>query len=426
MNPSPQAHPAAGAPWTCPFCALLCDRFQVAVAEDGALRLRGSTCPRALAALSHFPSGATTRQPMVGGRPVPLDDALAAATALLAAARQPLIGGLATDVAGARALYGLADACHAILDHVNAEGLLPGLRTLQDRGLLQTTLAEIRNRCDLMVCIGTQPSAGYPEFFARCGLGSVDSRLGEVVFVGAPVDPALAGNAGVLAREVVWLDDAYTSLAVLNALCASRRVEAPASLRELAQRMLAARYVVFVWEPARLPGGQTALLVESINQLAKTVNRTTRAAGLALAGNDGGLAANQAIGWLSGLPLRTGVHAGGLQHEPHRYGTARLLAQGAVDALLWVASFGPDHEPPATAVPTIVLAHPSLAAAARSARVFVPVSTPGIGSRGHLFRVDGVVMVPLQAVLDDGLPTVADVASRIAAGVRRAPDGGLR
>ena len=45
--------------------------------------------------------------------------------------------------------------------------------------------------------------------------------------------------------------------------------------------------------------------------------------------------------------------------------------------------------------------------------MFIPVSTPGVGSAGHLFRTDGVVVVPLVAVQADGLPTVAQVAAEL-------------
>jgi formylmethanofuran dehydrogenase subunit B len=410
-------------PWTCPFCALLCDRFALDATAGGALKLHGSDCARATRALAHFDTGRADAQPRVDGKPAALDDAVAAAADLLANAHQPLFGGLATDIAGARALYTLANSCHAILDHVNSNGLLPGLRTLQDRGLLQTTLAEIRNRADLMVVIGTQPALDYPEFYRRCGVGDAVSPLREIVFLGAPVDPSGTGSPNVATRAIPWAGDAFATLATLNALCKRRRVDASGVLRELAQRMLAARYVVFVWEPARLPSRHASLLVESINLLAKTINRTTRAGGLALAGNDGGLAVNQTLAWLSGLPLRTGVLASGLAHEPHRYTTDQLLADHTVDALLWVASFGPDHVPAAdnvlAALPTIVLAHPTHAARTSPARVFIPVATPGIGASGHLFRLDGVVIVPVAKVRDDGLPTVARVVERIDARLKQ-------
>jgi formylmethanofuran dehydrogenase subunit B len=409
--------------WTCPFCALLCDRFKIEATPQNTLHLVGSDCPRATRALAHFELEPANVRPRIDGKPALIDDAIAAAAALLDDARQPLFGGLATDIAGARALYTLANRCHAILDHANSAGLLPGLRTLQDRGLLQTTLAEVRNRADLLVVIGTHPARDYPEFYRRCGVGDEISPLRNAVYLGAAVDPALAGVPGVAARSIDWAGDAYATLALLNALCIRKRIAAPAPLVELAEQMLAAKYVVLVWEPSKLPGTQAALLVESINQLAKTLNRTTRAGGIALAGNDGGLAVNQTLGWLSGLPVRTGVFRSGLQHDPERYAADRLLAGRAVDALLWVASFGPDNAPAAgnafSALPSVVLAHPEFAARAEDARVFIPVATPGIGASGHLFRLDGVVVVPVHKVRDDPLPTVASVVERIDAQLRR-------
>ncbi|WP_395693896.1 hypothetical protein [Piscinibacter sp.] len=37
------------------------------------------------------------------------------------------------------------------------------------------------------------------------------------------------------------------------------------------------------------------------------------------------------------------------------------------------------------------------------------MSTPGIGSAGHIFRTDGTVLMPLHAARPDALPTVAAV-----------------
>ncbi|HWT19813.1 MAG TPA: formylmethanofuran dehydrogenase, partial [Variovorax sp.] len=45
--------------------------------------------------------------------------------------------------------------------------------------------------------------------------------------------------------------------------------------------------------------------------------------------------------------------------------------------------------------------------------VFIPVSTPGIGSAGHLFRTDGSVLLPLRPVYQDGLPSVGEVVRRL-------------
>jgi formylmethanofuran dehydrogenase subunit B len=188
-----------------------------------------------------------------------------------------------------------------------------------------------------------------------------------------------------------------------------------------------ARYTVFVYEPAALPGAHAALLIEALQRIVKAVNRTTRAGALALGGAEGGISVNQAVTWLSGFPLRTRVAKPGraaglapLDYDPHRYATARLIGEKQIDALLWIASFEPHPLPDALDphVPAIVLGHPALwhRLGTRAApTVFIPVATPGIDAGGHLFRMDGSVVAPLTAARGLGLPTVAQVLTQIAA-----------
>jgi formylmethanofuran dehydrogenase subunit B len=74
-----------------------------------------------------------------------------------------------------------------------------------------------------------------------------------------------------------------------------------------------------------------------------------------------------------------------------------------------VSSFDPARTPPAGSLPRIVLGPPGAAPSAGGEGVFVPVATPGLNAPGHLFRADTVIVVPLEAVRDDGLPGVDDV-----------------
>ena len=122
--------------------------------------------------------------------------------------------------------------------------------------------------------------------------------------------------------------------------------------------------------------------------------------------------------WLSGLPLRSRAGPAGLEHEPLCFDAARLLADAAVDGLLWISSFDPLCAPPDSPVPLVLLGHPDLASsAARVGSVFIPVSTPGIGSAGHLFRTDGATLLPLVPIYRDTLPTLAEVVGSITQGV---------
>lgn len=422
MTPSAATTGLGAAPWTCPFCPLLCDGF--AVRADGAARrlvLEGSHCTRAQQALSTFEPGRSADVPLVNGRAVDLAVAIQAAAALLQASHQPLIAGLGADVAGSRALYALAADTGAMADAANGAALMHGLRALQDRGAYTATLAEVRTRTELLVWVGGLPAdrlARMPELLRRCGVGETGlvAQRHLVLLGGDGQAPAeLAGMPGVTVEHVPLQGDLFDTVALLAASVAGASVAAPA-LAALTHRLQASRYSVLVWEAASLPP-QGALIVEALNRIVGTLNRSTRAATLPLGGGDGAATANQVWAWLCGLPLRTRVGPSGLEHEPLAFDTHRLLADGAVDSLLWVSAFGGADLPLQMNLPHIVLGHPALVkqmpAAATAPSVFIPVATPGIGAAGHLFRTDGVVMMPLHAVHDDGLPTVAAVAQQL-------------
>ena len=435
-------NPFMTAPWTCPFCPLLCDHAGVAPVGTR-LSLLGSDCARAQMALARFAAAPSAAQPQIGGRAVGLQKALVAAAEHLAASRQPLFGGLGTDVAGARALYRLACETGAICDAASGPALMHGLRSLQDRGAFSTTLAEVRARADLIVCVTGLPTARYPEWLRRCGVGEPTPQ-GEplprhLVVLGVapgdaqgglpnalpnalssgPADQRADGLAGITSEALPRHGDLFTTVSVLAALVAGRAMRgAPPALAALAARLLAARYAVIVWDGAALPA-HGALVVEVLNAIVGTLNRSTRAATLPLGGGDGAATVNQVFSWLGGLPLRSRLGPLGLEHEPLQFDAARLLADRAVDALLWVASFGTEPAAPTARLPRIVLGHPDAAPASPDAdTVFIPVSTPGIGSAGHLFRTDGVVLMPLNAVVQDTLPTVADVVGRLTLAVQ--------
>lgn len=405
---------SSGHAWTCPFCPLLCDEFALDAAPVVPV-LRGSDCPRARSALERHARPVDAVDARIDGRASSLDDALDEAARRLGAWRQPLFSGLGTDIAGARALYRLAAHTGAICDHVDGAALMTGVRLQQDKGQFTTTLAEVRARADLVVCLHTSVVERHPEFFRRCELNGPGGPRPSLVFLGAPVPPGLP--AGIESRAVGTPGDPFGDLRQLAALVALQRVpQARPALVELAAQLRAARYAVLVWEPAALPA-HGALWAELLQRLVATLNRQTRAATLALGGGDGAASVNQVFTWLSGLPLRSRAGPDGLAHEPLRFDAARLLADGAVDGLLWISSFDPARAPPpdAQALSRVVLGPPAMAASLRAApgEIFIPVATPGLNAPGHLFRTDGGVVVPLVAARDDGLPGVAQVLARL-------------
>src|SRR4051794_4639794 len=148
----------------CPFCSLLCDDLVVA-ARGPALQVTAKGCPRAIASFARaLPE---SPQPRVDGQPATLDTAVARAAAILRGAKASLIGGLATDTDGLRAALRLGEAVGAVVGHAHGSGLSANLAALQSAGWVTATLAEARNRPDLVLLVGSDGSDAAPRLFER-------------------------------------------------------------------------------------------------------------------------------------------------------------------------------------------------------------------------------------------------------------------
>jgi len=407
---------------TCPFCGLLCDDLVVSAANGG-LAVQANGCSISTAAFAHR-TGTELQQPRVRGRPVTLAEAVEEAAGLLRGARQPLFGGLGTDVAGVRAAARLAERLGGVVDHMNSAAAFRNTLALQDRGWIATTLSEIRNRVDLLVVIG-DVIRRFPRFLERCLVQERmfdTSQPVEVIFLGV-APPAGAGTealSGLACRampcEMRRLPEV---LGVLRALVAGRRLDIAsvagvplATWQELAERLRRARYGVAAWAAADLDFPHADLAVQALSELVKDLNRTTRFAGLPLGGSDGDVTGDAVHLWQTGFATRTSYARGYPEYDPWRFAAERLLASGEADVLVWISSFDERRGPPATLVPTIVLGRPGMRFAEEPA-VVIPVGTPGVDHAGHLFRTDRVVALPLRALRDSALPAVAQVLDAI-------------
>ena len=153
---------------TCPFCGLLCDDLLVEPQGDEPASRCGVRASAAVAAFARLGTPAAARTgARIEGKPATHDAALDAAAQLLRQRRRPLIGGLGTDVAGMRATLALARRLGAVVDHAGSSAKYRNLHVLQEFGWITTTLAEVKNRADLLLLIGDGWHARFPRFVER-------------------------------------------------------------------------------------------------------------------------------------------------------------------------------------------------------------------------------------------------------------------
>ncbi len=413
---------------TCPFCGLACDDLVVADSTSG-LTVTRNGCAISIKAFRDLGErNALAASPRVAGKPSSLENAVLAVARIMARAKAPLIAGLGTDVAGARAALELADRIGAVVDHMNMPAKLRNLLTLQNGGWITTTLAEAKNRADFILLIGSGVVTRFPRFLERAVWSNDAMFVGDparrkVFFLGEvealtttpPANVArLHCSHGALSRIVPALRALVNGQRIDSARLAASDARI---LSDLAVSMKQATYGVIAWTAPDFDFPHGELTIQTLAELLKDLNRHTRFAGFPLGGSDGDFSCNGVQTWQTGLPLRSRYGRNGLDFDPYRYGAHDLLAANEVDALLWISSFDTARMAPTTNVPHAVLGPPTMTFE-REPDVFIPVGTPGIHHGGHFVRADKVVVMRLKKLIANDLPSVAAVAGGIVSGLQ--------
>lgn len=416
-------------PATCPACGLLCDDIQLTSSAPVAIK---NGCAKSLVFFeqSFQKQAAITSNfkntPSLSGKPSDIKTAIGAAADILRNCQQPLFGGLGTEIQGMRAIMHLAKKTNATLDHLHSESTVRNTLALQNSGWLTTTLAEIRNRADVILAIGTDIASSQPRFFEKL-VWNKDNLFNkpkpEIIYLGVPAEKTQAGIAPdgtppiVIPAETVNLPEIINTL---NALLNNKKITtetvggvAVATLLTLLDKLKTAKYAIVVWSAASLKFAHTELAIQSIVQLINTLNETSRAAGLPLNSGDGDTSVNNTSTWLSSYPTRSRYQNGKPEYDTYHFSTQKQLQH--CDALLWVSTFNP-YLPPKIKIPTIVVGHPDMQFE-HQPDVFIPVGIPGVDHTGMMFRVDSSITLPLHKLRESELPSLSDVINQIKAAI---------
>jgi len=234
----------------CLGCGCACDDIAVRLRND---RIRGVTNACELG-VRWFGDGATPSAITVNGRDAALADALTAIAATMRQARDPLVY-LAPDISceAQGEAIALADRIRGALDTVSSATVLPSILASQERGRAAATLGEIRNRADVIVFWGVDPSERYPRYLSRyapqpAGLHVEDGRAGRRVIA---VD--VGERRGPADADVRIAVDERDEVSILTAATAMVRKAGTSFAEPLGSRaaslvapLVAGRYVALV------------------------------------------------------------------------------------------------------------------------------------------------------------------------------------
>jgi formylmethanofuran dehydrogenase subunit B len=355
----------------------------------------------------------------IDGIPVALEDAVSEAARLLGACRSPLVAGLGTDIAGARAAIALAQRLGAAVDHVNSGVVLRDLAVMREGGMMVTTPNEARVRADVLLLIGAGLVEACPELAEGLSLWPGNP----------PADPDTtrrilwlcpgrngAKDMGIEQTRVVGRgpEDLPVLLAALRARLAGHPVGktrvAAKVLDGLAADLRGAHFGVAVWSAAELD----ELTIEMLCGLIADLNAETRFTGFNLAPTDNALGVLQACGWMTGFPMRTGFGRGYPEHDPWRFDATRLVESGEVDGALWISAYRAMAPQWKRQVPMIALAAPGTRFR-QPPRVHIDVGRPGTDHDAVEHCPATGTLIAVSASRPSERPSVADAIAQIVA-----------
>lgn len=359
-------------------------------------------------------------QAWIGGKPATLDAAAAEAARLLSESRRPVIAGLGTDVAGARAAIMLAERLGGAIDHMHASQLLRDLDVAREARVMLTTPNEARWRADTVLLVGPDLMAAWPDLARRL----LDAPMGHEVAGSERQVFALCGGRDPVKRAGAAIesigrgvDELPDLVAAIRARLAGRPIGKLSSstkrLDGLATALQAARFGVAVWSSASLD----ALSIEMLCGLVADLNAKTRFSGLPLAPGDNAAGVLQVCGWMTGFPMRTGFGRGSPEHDPWRFDAPRMIESGEADCALWVSAYRDMPPPWARELPTIVLGAAGVGAE-NVPHVHIAVGRPGLDHDAVEYLASTGTLAAVAGTKQSSALTVADAIGRISAHLR--------
>jgi formylmethanofuran dehydrogenase subunit B len=416
----------------CTVCGCVCDDLRITVVGNRIVQAE-KACQLAE---PWFLSQGSKQPPVaeIDGQPAEYETAIGRAAEILTSAKSPLIYGLSrSSTEGQRAAVRLADKISANIDTTASLCHGPSIMAIQAVGESTCSLGEIKNRADLVVFWGVDPTLSHPRHFERysvepAGMFVPEGRSDRTVVVLDTQPTETAAQADIFIPVEAGRD--FEAIWALRSLIRGIPIEASDShgasfdaLVDLADRMKNCRCGVVFFGLGLSRTGPGHLNVEALLRMVRELNGYTRfhARRMRVYGDVTG--ADSVLCWQTGYPFSVNLNRGYPRYNPGEYSANELLERHEVDACLFVGSEGvTGMSQQAIAhlnrIPTIALDHAIIDSSIPPTIRFT-TAVYGIDLPGCAYRMDEIP-IPLQQVLTSDYPSDADVLNRILALVAEA------
>lgn len=404
----------------CPFCGCLCDDLEVTVEGNEIVGTRNACAISRSKFMNH--SANKIDSPTVDGKAVTLMEAVDAAAEVLALANRPLVYGLSsTECEAIGWAVELAELTGGVVDNTSSVCHGPTILALQQVGESKTTLGEVKNRADLVIFWGSNPTEAHLRHIIRYsvmpkGLYTPEGRKSRYVVAVDIRETRMARVADQFLKIEPGKD--FELLLALRAVVRGAKLQAEEvagvpreDIEGLARRMKGAKMGMIFFGLGLTQSDGKHMNIDAAVGLVAELNHHTKFLLTPMRGHYNVAGANTVTTWQTGYPYAVDFARGYPRYNPGEYTAVDLLAKGEADAAIIVAS-DPGATFPADAVRNmaripIVTLDQKVTPTSMLSKVVIPVATVGVEAEGTAYRMDGVplrmkkVVEPHEGVLPD-------------------------
>jgi formylmethanofuran dehydrogenase subunit B len=404
----------------CPFCGCLCDDIEVTVEGNEIVGTRNACAISRSKFMNH--SANKIDSPTVDGKAVALMEAVDAAAEVLALANRPLVYGLSsTECEAIGRAVELAELTGGVVDNTSSVCHGPTILALQQVGESKTTLGEVKNRADLIIFWGSNPTEAHLRHIIRYsvmpkGLYTPEGRKSRYVVAVDIRETRMARVADQFLKIEPGKD--FELLLALRAVVRGAKLQAEEvagvpreEIDGLARRMKGAKMGIIFFGLGLTQSDGKHMNVDVAVGLVAELNHHTKFLLTPMRGHYNVAGANTVTTWQTGYPYAVDFARGYPRYNPGEYTAVDLLAKDEADAAIIVAS-DPGATFPADAVRNmaripVVTLDQKVTPTTMLSKIVIPVATVGVEAEGTAYRMDGVplrmkkVVEPHEGVLPD-------------------------
>ena len=400
----------------CTGCSLLCQDIEADV-SDGRLSKAKNLCRKGH---GHFQASFSERtSPMVGGKQVDLNQAIARAAEILRSAKSPLLFGWSNSTLEAQRVgISLAEKLGATIDDTSTFCQDSLMESILSGNLPSSTLDDVRNYADTSIFWGADPSNSHPRHLSRFSYyprGEKRQKSYEEERTCLVVDVRMSATAALCKENLYRVSpggDAEFIEAIISVLEGKiPRVGDKKKMIELGTLLKKTEWGAIFPGPGLVYSLQGNM--EILERLLARLNEITVFKVVPMVGHFNTRGFYELLREKTGHVNRVSFKGGEIAHGPEQ---SVMTAAKSCDAALIVGSDPLSSLPFGTAqalarLPLIAI-DPHRSLTTDAAEVVIPSAISGLEAGGTAVRTDGV-KIEFEPIIEAGIPADEQILKRI-------------